>query len=50
LVYDPLTCPDVPVILGGDRVKKKFAILELALIAVKGKTAPENDAVLLSEP
>ena len=40
----------VPVILGsrtGEKVKEKFAILELDLIAVKGKTEPETIYALL---
>jgi adenylate cyclase len=40
----------VPIILGsrtGERVKEKFALLELDLIAVKGKTEPETIYALL---
>jgi len=40
----------VPIILGsrtGDKAKDKFAILELDLIAVKGKTEPETIYALL---
>ena len=40
----------VPIILGsrtGDKAKEKFAILELDLIAVKGKTEPETIYALL---
>ena len=40
----------VPVILGsrtGDKAKDKFAVIELDLIAVKGKTEPETIYALL---